>query len=297
MALSSPIQPSVATTPDGLESLGRPLLDLDLTLQSGQVFHWEAHGAGFAGLVGRVALYLEQRSGELLVTRGRAALARRYLALDHPLDAILAGFPDDPTLREASAACAGMRILRQPLWECLATFITSSMKQVAHIRAMSLAIRERFGVPVRAFGRTFHAYPDADAVAGAGERALRECGLGFRAPNLVRTAATVAAGEADLEGWRALPTGELRERLCGLPGVGVKVANCVLLFAYERLDCIPVDVWIERILRSVYLRGKRKVTAARMARFAAEYFGPYGGYAQQYLFHHARMTWKRGDRR
>jgi N-glycosylase/DNA lyase len=94
-----------------------------------------------------------------------------------------------------------------------------------------------------------------------------------------------------LEEWGTLPDELLRERLCTLPGIGAKVANCVMLFAYERLRAFPIDVWIERVLREKYFPRKRKVTAAQLRDFCATYFGDHGGYAQQYLFHHAR---KRG---
>ena len=87
-----------------------------------------------------------------------------------------------------------------------------------------------------------------------------------------------------------LPDDELRERLCSLPGVGAKVANCVMLFAYERLRAFPIDVWIERVLKEKYFPRARKVTPARLRVFCDSYFGEHGGYAQQYLFHHARKT-------
>ena len=99
----------------------------------------------------------------------------------------------------------------------------------------------------------------------------------------------VSSGEADLELWRNLPDDELRARLCKLPGVGAKVANCVMLFAYERLRAFPIDVWIERVLRQKYFP-RRKVTDKKLRTFCDSYFGEHGGYAQQYLFHHARKT-------
>ena len=119
---------------------------------------------------------------------------------------------------------------------------------------------------------------------------MRECALGYRAKNLLGTARRVSSGEADLESWRNLPDDELRARLCELPGVGAKVANCVMLFAYERLRAFPIDVWIERVLREQYFPRRRKVTAAKLRAFCDSYFGEQGGYAQQYLFHHARKT-------
>nr|MDQ6914175.1 hypothetical protein [Verrucomicrobiota bacterium] len=180
---------------------------------------------------------------------------------------------------------------RQPLWECLATFICSSMKQVAHIRQMSRALRERFGTRHHAlYVSHVYAFPDATRLARATEKELRECALGYRAKNLLTTARRVAGGKADLASWRSLADDELRARLCELPGVGAKVANCVMLFAYERLRAFPIDVWIERVLKEKYFARKRKVTPQRLREFCDSYFGEHGGYAQQYLFHHARKT-------
>ena len=139
-------------------------------------------------------------------------------------------------------------------------------------------------------------FPSPEALARTTERELRKCGLGYRANNLLATAKHVASGEADLDSWRALSERQLRERLCELPGVGMKVANCVMLFAYERIAAFPVDVWIERVLRESYFVRGRKVTSKAMAEFVSNYFGAHGGYAQQYLFHYARMTGKRKSR-
>jgi N-glycosylase/DNA lyase len=122
------------------------------------------------------------------------------------------------------------------------------------------------------------------------EADLRACALGYRARNLLGTARMIAAGEVDLNAIRAMPDDAARAELCRLPGVGEKVANCVLLFAYERVRAFPIDVWIERVLRENYFRGKRKVTAGRLREFSRDYFGEFGGYAQQYLFHHARSA-------
>ena len=189
---------------------------------------------------------------------------------------------------EARDFCRGLRIIRQPKWECLATFICSSMKQVAHIRQISHALRNRFGERKTIDGTAVYTFPSATRLARTSEHELRACALGYRAKNLRSTAQLVAAGEANLEKWSALPDDELRARLCQLPGVGAKVANCVMLFAYERLRAFPIDVWIERVLREKYFARKRKPTPQKLREFAQHYFGEHGGYAQQYLFHHAR---------
>ena len=267
-----------------------PDFDLATTLDSGQTFHWKKAGEGFVGTIGDEPVYVEQRSETLLFAGGSAGLLRHYFALDHPLGEICASFPDDAPMNEARAYCRGLRILRQPRWECLASFITSSMKQVAHIRQISEALRQRFGRERRIGHHTVYSYPPAQMIAQASEGDLRECALGYRARNLLATAGRVASGEADLDGWAALADAELQMKLLGLPGVGAKVAHCVMLFAYERLQAFPIDVWIARILRERYFPRKRKVTERQMRDFSRKYFGAHGGYAQQYLFHHARKT-------
>ncbi len=105
---------------------------------------------------------------------------------------------------------------------------------------------------------------------------------------MLATARLITSGPVDLERMSALSDVDLREMLCELPGVGAKIANCVMLFAYERLRAFPIDVWIERVLREKYFPGARKLNAARLRTFTQEYFGEHGGYAQQYLFHYAR---------
>src|SRR4030095_15639447 len=111
-------------------------------------------------------------------------LVRQYFALDHPLDEICASFPRDPVMNAARDFCQGLRIIRQPKWECLAMFICSSMKQVAHIRQISLALRKRFGQQRRIADHVVYTFPLAQRLAQASERDLRECKLGYRAKNL-----------------------------------------------------------------------------------------------------------------
>jgi N-glycosylase/DNA lyase len=278
-----------------------PDFDLEKTLDSGQVFHWEKVGNGFAGTIGDRSIYIEQQKNVLTAWTNETEHAgfkpstlRRmitnYFALDHPLAEICASFPNDPAMNSARFFCRGLRIIRQPKWECLATFICSSMKQVAHIRQISLALRRRFGERRNIHEHFVYTFPRPERIARASEKDLRECALGYRARNLLTTARLVSCGKMDLEGWSALSDAELRETLCALPGVGPKVANCVMLFGYERLRSFPIDVWIQRVLKAQYFPRKRRLTASQLRDFSQTYFGEHGGYAQQYLFHHARVT-------
>ena len=297
-----------------LREIAAPDFDLAMTLDSGQVFHWEKVDGGFIGTIGERAIYVEQAGEILRGSRGPEELVRNYFALDHPLAEICASFPDDPVIKAALGSCRGLRIIRQPRWECLATFICSSMKQVAHIRQISQALRKRFGDartiengagwnraagtgrPARvdepggeSIKRVVYAFPRPQELAQSSEEELRECALGYRARNLLATARLVGSGAADLEAWSALPDPDLREKLCALPGVGAKVANCVMLFAYERRRAFPIDVWIERVLRQQYFPRNKTISPEQLRTFSETYFGEHGGYAQQYLFHHARM--------
>jgi N-glycosylase/DNA lyase len=269
-----------------LTALPAPDFDLYHTLNCGQVFHWQPRGAGWVGMMGGRPCYAEQRGAELRVSHGMEAAAHHYFALDHPLPEIISSFPKDPTMAAALAAYGGMRVIRQPAWECVATFITSVQKAVPHITQISHTLRRRYGQPVVWQGDTFYAYPEPASLAALDEAALRTCALGYRAKNLLGAARMIAEGVFDLHAIESLDDEAALGELCRLPGVGVKVANCALLFAYERLGAVPIDVWIGRVLREKY--GKRRSSPAKLRDFASRYFGPYAGYAQQYLFHHAR---------
>jgi len=186
------------------------------------------------------------------------------------------------------AYCPGIRLASQPTWECLATFITSSLKQVAHIRAISLELRRRYGVRHDLGGREFYSYPAPEALAAAGEARLRECALGYRARSLALAAEAVAAGDVDLDAVRGEPDPDVaRAELMRLHGVGEKIASCVLLFSCRQWGAFPIDVWMERILRQSY---RKRVTGRKLHAWALKHFGPCAGYAQQYLFHFARKT-------
>ena len=265
------------------------------TLKSGQIFHWEAiefeGRGGFAGCIGSgaPAFVHQEEGGRILTLAGDEARVARYFGLDHASAAVHATFPqDDPVLSQAIAYCPGIRVARQPLWECLATFITSSMKQVAHIRAISLTLRERYGEAHEFAGRRFFSYPTPAALAAAGEEALRACALGYRAKSLALAGEAIDSGRIDLAAVEAEPSLVIaRSELLRLHGVGEKIANCALLFGAGRWDAFPIDVWIERILRQLY---RKRIKGARLQAWAEGHFGPHAGYAQQYLFHFARKT-------
>ncbi len=268
--------------------------DLTATMTSGQVFAWERVADAWVGVVQGRGVHLRQ-SAETIV--GRTAEPQRdwswltaFLQADVELNGVLATFPqDDPHLQAAVAACRGLRLLRQDPWECLASFILSSTKQIVQIRQIVRTLSERFGerVPLPDGCSLAFAFPTARRVAALSEAELRECKMGFRAPYLLGTARRIVAGEFAPEQLQQCPVAEARTRLLALPGVGEKIADCVLLFAYGFPTAFPIDVWVARALSTFYFRG-RTMPPERLRQFAAKHFGPNAGYAQQYLFHHIR---------
>lgn len=263
------------------------------TLDSGQAFRWSRQGDSWIGVVaGRWVRLTESSAGILAQSTEPVAgwqWLRNYLQLDLDLNAVIESFPDDEALRAARTACQGLRLLKQDPWECLASFILSSTKQIVQIRQIISLLCERYGEPVQVpQGQSAAcAFPTATALAAASESELRDCKMGFRAPYLLETARIVAEGKLDLEELRHLPLEAARAKLLELRGVGRKIADCVLLFAYGFPTAFPVDVWVLKALRQLYFP-KRKVKIRRLHEFADSYFGPWGGYAQQYLFHYIR---------
>ena len=267
--------------------------DLTATMTSGQVFAWAPAADGWVGVVGGCWVRLRSEPDGIRAWTARPVAdwgwLREFLQPELNLPAVLASFPDDPHLGRAVAACHGLRLLRQEPWECLASFILSSTKQIVQIRQIVRLLCQRHGTPVAVPPgvEPAFAFPSAVQIATLTETDLRACKMGFRAKYLLAAARQIATGEVALASLGELPLASARAELMNLPGVGEKIADCVLLFAYDFPAAFPVDVWVARALRQFYFPRRRK-TLPELRRFVARHFGPNAGYAQQYLFHHIR---------
>ena len=263
--------------------------DLSATLGSGQAFRWrESEGAWENIVAGR---WIRLR------TDGRQLIAQtvepqddwqwlvEYLQLDVDLQAVLDGFPkDDPHLQAAIRTCRGLRLLKQDPWETLAGFICSSNKQIVQIQQIIGKLCDRFGEPAPNGWRTF---PVADRLAELTEEDLRDCRMGYRAKYLHGSARMIADGKIGLAALHVADYETAKAELLKLPGVGPKVADCILLFAYGFPEAFPIDTWVLKALRQLYFP-RRKPKPARLDAFIRKHFAPHHGYAQQYLFHHVR---------
>jgi len=273
-----------------------PVRDYDLaaTLTSGQAFRWKPCDDAWEGVIGPHWVRLQSSTEGILAQTAMPVTdwswLTHYLQIDVALESVLLSFPDDEPMRTAVAACRGLRLLRQEPWECLASFILSSTKQIVQIQQIVGLLCERFGAPlvVPPGHKPVYSFPTPDRLAAASEAELRACKMGFRAPNLRASAKAVSEGTINLNSLHVRTVDEARRELIALPGVGNKIANCVLLFAYGFQAAFPVDVWILKALRQLYFP-KRRPNPRKLLHFTATHFGPNAGYAQQYLFHYMRQ--------
>ena len=266
---------------------------LHATLTSGQAFRWYPVGAGWEGVVNGRWVRLVQRPDHIKAQTATPHSSWRwlveYLQTEAYLQPILASFPPDKPMRAALRACPGLRLLRQDPWECLISFICSSNKQIVQIQQVLARLCECFGepVPVPPGAAPAFAFPTAARLAACSETELRTCRMGFRAAYVRAAAQRVSAGDLALDQLARWPLDSARRELMQSPGVGPKIADCILLFAVGQAKAFPLDVWVMRALREFYFAG-RQVAPSELREFSAGHFGPFAGYAQQYLFHYMR---------
>ncbi|WP_049920942.1 DNA-3-methyladenine glycosylase family protein [Halopiger djelfimassiliensis] len=276
-------------------------LDLYRTLESGQTYLWRrADGDMYTGtpapeawyytVVDDTPLRVRIRDGvlEWESTTDAEPLVRRLLRLDDDLEAIVDAAPDDPLLREAYDAHRGMRLVEDPPFGTLVSFICSAQMRVSRIHDMVSTLAREYGDEIRFDGEQYYAFPTPDQLAAATEAELRELGLGYRAPYVVRTAEMVAEDEVHPAAARDLEYEAAREYLCQFVGVGDKVADCVLLFSLGFDEAVPLDTWIKSAIADHYPDCDRGSYAATSRAIRGRLGGEYAGYAQTYLFHHLR---------
>ena len=285
--------------------------DLKATLESGQVFGFTKDPAGaYDGvLLGhpvrlrqtnevlrveristeRTTSQTEQKghvrnSNVSLLRRSRpfgtwsGSVVRDYFDLDRDLKGIFSLLRGDPVLQPAFKTFKGLRLIHQDPWEALACFILSSNNNIKRIMGIYRGLVRHFGY-----------FPSPSDIARSHERVLRGLGLGYRAPFIFKTAVFLSTNPGYLGMVREADYENAKERVLAFPGIGPKVADCVLLYGFHKLEAFPVDVWILRIMRRLYFRN-RKVSEDKVRAFGMKRWGKDAGYVQQYLFHSARMS-------
>ena len=260
-------------------------LDARLTLMdSAQAFHWSENDGRFGAVCeGKTIELLPE--GDYWRVEGEDAFISRYFDLDRCYDDLCTGLDWLPQAKEAVQRLPGLRVLGQDTWEALVAFICSANNNTARIRTLVLALCRDYGTHFERDGLEFYGYPAPERLARVPEEELRAKKFGYRAKYLVETAKMVAQGHP-IANARQMHYDEARQMLMQLPGVGGKVADCVLLFGCGHTEAFPVDVWVDRLLKKwCGIDEKNREKAAALAR---EKFGPGAGLIQQYLFHCAR---------
>lgn len=257
----------------------------------GQAFRFRADGEGFFGVVNGRGVRLTQEGAGVSVypcaEREIPGLVR-YFDMERDYGAIEARIAADERLKACLADAAGIRIFEQDPFETLISFILSANNNVKRIQKLVDALCGAAGELVTDDVFTYRRFPTPRALASLCEEELRALGAGYRAP-FIRGSAEMVAKGYDLEALRGVPLAQARKALCAFPGVGEKVADCVLLFSLSHADAFPMDVWMKRAMRELFFCGAEP----KKAEIAWEIgkLGPVSGIVQQYVFHYAR---KRG---
>ncbi len=276
--------------------------DLDFSLCCGQVFRWKKIGDWWYGVVGDKILKIRQCSAELEFANVRDKFVRCYFGLNDDLEQMSRCIGRDDYINRALHRFEGLRIVRQESWECLISFICATYKSIAAIELMLSKLSMKFGEKKTFDGLDFYTFPTAEKLAYDSEMGLQECGLGYRAKYVQATAKKICEEKIDLETLKSLPYLEARKKLVEFPGVGLKVADCVLLFSLEKMEAFPVDVWVKRVILNHYssqlpeslvkkLSDHESLSNSeyeKLSSFGRDYFGKYAGYAQEYLYHYER---------
>ena len=271
--------------------------DLVSTMECGQAFRWRQAnspelGDHMEGVIFGNLVRAKQMDDELLFMSEPdppslfKSIFEDYVGLGHNLDSIYASLSEDPVLARLIDKYPGLRIIRQDPWECLVSFICSANNNIARISKNVEDIARNYGQRIVVEEKRW-TFPSPEAVAAAGEQALRDLRIGYKAEYVDKTSKLVAEGQVDLYALRETPYEPALDAVTGLPGVADKIGNCVLLFSLDKLEAFPVDVHIERAVQREYApeKGGKPLTKLRMREWAQQRFGPYAGYANQYLFY------------
>ena len=275
-------------------------VDLEATLDGGQVFRWWSDIGGFRGVIGQRVMLLSETSNGVSARpvdgkrlNGLRRLVSDYLGQHQDLAGFQKRFSDDPCLGPALRGYPGLRILRQEPWECLFSFICSATSNIPRIKRNVGTVAETLGDVIGTGSRDV-SFPQPEMITDAGEQFLRDLGLGFRAKYLVFAAESVASGELNLNDLRKESFAYARRVLTDLHGVGEKIADCVLAFSLDKTESFIVDRHILRALHKWYDLPE-KASHSYAADWARDYFGDHAALANQYMFHRERLARRAKD--
>jgi N-glycosylase/DNA lyase len=278
------------------------LFNLNATLCCGQAFRWNKQGEWWYGIVRENAFKIRQTGNDLEFENVEMDFVKSHFGLYDNLPKILSQISKDKHIKRAVETSKGLRILRQDPWECLISYICATYKNISAIKQMLSNLCKKFGDRIYFDEYYSYTFPTPERLAKATAEELAKCGLGYRAKYVSETAKMVYENRYEFESLRRIAYEKAKEKLLNFPGVGLKVADCILLFSFGKLQAFPVDVWIKRVILKYYtnhfpnefigkISSKKSLTSSEYKKlnlFGRRYFGEYAGYAQEYLYHYER---------
>lgn len=267
-------------------------LDLDLVLGCGQTFRWARREDGsWVGVLGDQAVRLEQKGSRLIIEarpdrQDTVARIEKFLRAGDDIRSIQRALAKDAVLAPGLRGLRGLRLVKMDEWECLVSYVLATYANIPRISRMIETLARRFGDEILP---GVHAFPRREQLLRAGRLELAMCGLGYRGRYLHELCEMLDEGR--ISELARMGYEDLRRELKELPGVGDKVADCVSLFGFGKLEAFPIDIWVERALKRLY---GQHGSYSRLRAFATKRFGLYAGYAQEYLYYNERVNASRG---
>jgi N-glycosylase/DNA lyase len=269
-------------------------LNLDDTINSGQVFLWEKIDSKWYGVNGKKILILEDKLD----------IKRRdihdFFRFNDDFQKIKKQLSKDKIVKEAIKNFPGMRILRQEPFQCYISFIVSSNSNIPNIQTRLQKLCCKFGEKKVIQGKEFFLFPESEKLANSSIADIEKCGLGYRSKYVKEAAIAVNKGIIDFSSLKKLNYQDARDVLCQVFGIGKKVADCILLFSLDKLEAVPLDRWVLRILQKYYSEEFQITTKSITDKTyddlhdkIVEHFGKYAGYAQQFLFKNERESFEK----
>lgn len=264
-------------------------INVEHTINSGQVFLWQKFGKRWYGINGDDVLAVDE-DNPLQVASYRKNEYDLFRQEDN-MGKVIRTISKDSIIREAVRRFAGLRLLRQDPFQCYISFIVSSNSSIQNIRLTLQRLSKKFGKKVIFEGKEFFLFPRMEELASATKTELLSCGLGYRAKFVKKAALAIMQNQIDFDFLKKTNYHAAKTSLLAVDGIGNKVADCILLFSLEKLDAFPLDRWTIRSIQNYYpgkfsfegktLTDKKYQTLHEQL---VEYFGPYAGYCQQFLF-------------
>ena len=263
--------------------------NIEDTINSGQVFLWKKYNSKWYGVNGKKTLILEDK----LDVKSREI--HNFFRFDDDFQKIKKQLSKDNVMKKAISNFPGMRILRQDPFQCYISFIVSSNSNIPNIQTRLQKLSQRFGERKMIDGMEFFLFPKPEKLANASIADIAKCGLGYRTKYVKKASIAVNNGMINFSSLKKLDYQEARDSLCQVFGIGKKVADCILLFSLDKLEAVPLDRWVLRILQKYYSK-EFKITTKTITEKTyddlhdkiVDHFGKYAGYGQQFLFKNER---------